>query len=80
MPSDHTNRSTCSTSRSVGSRSSLRWKRSRTMAGSIVSEYTTGTHHDAPFDDNRQVPVLVMGPGVGRATLAKASLLQVAPT
>ena len=50
------------------------------MAGSIVSEYTTGTHHDAPFDDNRQVPVLVMGPGVGRATLAKASLLQVAPT
>ena len=48
--------------------------------GSIVSEYQVGTHHDAPFEDNRFVPVLVMAPGVVPAAGATASLLQVAPT
>ncbi len=49
------------------------------LAGSLISDYKTGTHHDAPFDDNRQVPILVMAPGVAPQT-GKGSLLQVAPT
>jgi len=47
--------------------------------GSIVSEYATGTHHDAPFEDNRFVPLIVMARGVV-PTRTTASLLQVAPT
>ncbi len=47
--------------------------------GSMVIDYPTGTHHDAPFEDNRFVPLLVMAPGVARAT-ATGSILQVAPT
>lgn len=47
--------------------------------GSLITDYKTGTHHDAPFDDNRHVPILVKAPGLApqRAT---GSLLQVAPT
>jgi len=47
--------------------------------GSLISEYTSGTHHDSPFDDNRLVPLFVMAPGLAPQT-ATASLLQVAPT
>jgi len=47
--------------------------------GSLISEYATGTHHDAPFDDNRFVPLFVMAPGLAPQT-GTASLLQVAPT
>lgn len=49
------------------------------IAGSLITDYTSGTHHDAPFDDNRRVPILVMAPGVAGKT-GDGSLLQVAPT
>jgi predicted AlkP superfamily pyrophosphatase or phosphodiesterase len=48
-------------------------------AGSLISNYTSGTHHDAPFDDNRRVPILVLAPGLAPQAGA-GSLLQVAPT
>ncbi|MGE0549376.1 MAG: alkaline phosphatase family protein [Kofleriaceae bacterium] len=48
-------------------------------AGSLITDYATGTHHDAPFDDNRRVPIFVMAPGV-TAQAGKGTLLQVAPT
>jgi hypothetical protein len=48
-------------------------------AGSVVTDYQTGTHHDAPFDDNRRVPILVLAPGLAPQT-GTGSLLQVAPT
>ena len=50
------------------------------VRGSLVTEYTTGTHHDAPNADNREVPILVRAPGLAPQTIARASLLQVAPT
>ena len=48
--------------------------------GSLVTEYATGTHHDAPSSENREVPVIVRAPGVAPQTLDHASFLQVAPT
>lgn len=48
--------------------------------GFVLSEYPTGTHHDAPNADNREVPILVRAPGVAPRTIERASLLQVAPT
>ena len=48
--------------------------------GSIVTEYPTGTHHDAPFEDNRFVPLIVMAPGIAPSRGGTTSLLQVAPT
>ena len=48
-------------------------------AGSLITDYKTGTHHDAPFADNRHVPILVMAPGLAPQTAA-GSLLQIAPT
>jgi Type I phosphodiesterase / nucleotide pyrophosphatase len=51
------------------------------VAGSLITDYKTGTHHDAPFADNRQVPILVYAPGrVPAGRVAEGSLLQVAPT
>jgi predicted AlkP superfamily pyrophosphatase or phosphodiesterase len=47
--------------------------------GSLITDYKTGTHHDAPFDDNRKVPILVLAPGVAKQS-GTGSLLQVAPT
>lgn len=47
--------------------------------GSLITDYKTGTHHDAPFEDNRQVPILVRAPGVRHQT-GTGTLLQVAPT
>ena len=47
--------------------------------GWMISEYKTGTQHDAPNDDNRSVPIIVMGPGISPRT-AIGSQLQVAPT
>ena len=47
--------------------------------GSLISDYRSGTHHDAPFDDNRRVPILVMAPGLAPRN-ADGTLLQVAPT
>lgn len=49
------------------------------VAGSLITDYKTGTHHDAPFDDNRQVPILVLAPGLAPQT-GDGTLLQVAPT
>jgi hypothetical protein len=49
------------------------------VAGSQISDYTSGTHHDAPFDDNRRVPILVRAPGLAPQT-GTGTLLQVAPT
>ncbi|HLL24079.1 MAG TPA: hypothetical protein VK427_18230, partial [Kofleriaceae bacterium] len=49
------------------------------VAGSLISDYKTGTHHDAPFADNRNVPIVVMGPGISPRE-GKGTLLQVAPT
>jgi predicted AlkP superfamily pyrophosphatase or phosphodiesterase len=48
-------------------------------AGSGITGYSGGTTHDAPFDDNRRVPILIKAPGLApqRGT---GSLLQVAPT
>ena len=48
--------------------------------GFVLTEYTTGTHHDAPNADNREVPILVRAPGVAPRTVERASFLQVAPT
>lgn len=48
-------------------------------AGSLITNYTSGSHHDAPFDDNRHVPILVLAPGLSPQAGA-GSLLQVAPT
>ncbi len=49
--------------------------------GSLVTTYATGTHHDALSDDNRQVPLLVMAPGVApRVVGERVESLQVAPT
>jgi predicted AlkP superfamily pyrophosphatase or phosphodiesterase len=48
-------------------------------AGSVISEYKAGTTHDAPFDDNRHVPILVKAPGL-KPQAGEGTLLQVAPT
>lgn len=48
-------------------------------AGSVISEYKTGTTHDAPFDDNRHVPILVKAPGL-KPQAGEGTILQVAPT
>ena len=48
-------------------------------AGSLISNYPSGSHHDAPFDDNRRVPILVLAPGLAPRT-GEGSLLQIAPT
>jgi hypothetical protein len=47
-------------------------------AGSVITNFTSGSHHDAPFDDNRRVPILVLAPGLAPRAGA-GSLLQVAP-
>lgn len=49
------------------------------QAGSAITVYTFGSAHDAPFDDNRRVPILVKAPGLHRQA-GEGSLLQVAPT
>src|SRR5690606_20954344 len=49
------------------------------QAGSAITVYTFGSAHDAPFDDNRRVPILVKAPGLQRQA-GEGSLLQVAPT
>lgn len=48
--------------------------------GFVVTEYKTGTHHDAPNPDNNEVPILVRGLGITPQTAERGSLLQVAPT
>ncbi|MEO7091627.1 MAG: hypothetical protein ABI175_00165, partial [Polyangiales bacterium] len=48
--------------------------------GFVVTEYATGTHHDAPNPDNTEVPILVRGRGVAPQLLERGTLLQVAPT
>lgn len=48
--------------------------------GFVVTEYKTGTHHDAPNADNQEVPILVRAPGVAPQTIERASFLQIAPT
>lgn len=48
--------------------------------GFVISEYKTGTHHDAPNPDNQHVPILVRAPGLAPQMIEHASLLQVAPT
>jgi arylsulfatase A-like enzyme len=50
-------------------------------AGSLISDYRGGTHHDAPFDDCRLVPVFVRAPGLAATTSAeRVSSLRIAPT
>jgi predicted AlkP superfamily pyrophosphatase or phosphodiesterase len=48
-------------------------------AGSGITSYPGGTTHDAPFDDNRRVPILIKAPGVPHQ-VGDGTLLQVAPT
>ncbi len=48
--------------------------------GYVISDYKTGTHHDAPNADNQEVPILVRAPGLAPQTVERGSLLQVAPT
>jgi predicted AlkP superfamily pyrophosphatase or phosphodiesterase len=48
-------------------------------AGSLITGYKAGTAHDAPFDDNRRVPILIKAPGV-KPQEGEGTLLQVAPT
>lgn len=48
-------------------------------AGSGITNYGGGTTHDAPYDDNRRVPILIKGPGIAQQA-GDGSLLQVAPT
>jgi hypothetical protein len=51
------------------------------VEGSLITEYTTGTHHDAPSADNRFVPLIVRAPGIAPRTSYQAvSILSVAPT
>jgi hypothetical protein len=50
------------------------------VRGSLVTEYTTGTHHDSPSAENREVPVIVRAPGLAPQTIDRASFLQIAPT
>jgi predicted AlkP superfamily pyrophosphatase or phosphodiesterase len=49
------------------------------QAGSSITAYKHGSAHDAPFDDNRRVPILLKAPGVAHQR-GDGSLLQVAPT
>lgn len=49
------------------------------VRGSIVSDYPSGTHHDAPFEDTRFVPVLARGPGIAPGPRQAGLLTQVAP-
>ncbi|MBA3464444.1 MAG: alkaline phosphatase family protein [Deltaproteobacteria bacterium] len=48
--------------------------------GFVITEYPTGTHHDAPNPDNQHVPILVRAPGLAPQMILSASILQVAPT
>ncbi|MBP9085586.1 MAG: alkaline phosphatase family protein [Kofleriaceae bacterium] len=51
--------------------------------GSLVSDYKTGTHHDAPSAENRFVPLLMWGAGIDATRLnpsAPLLSLAVAPT
>lgn len=49
--------------------------------GSVISPYVTGTHHDAPSDDNRLVPFVVVAPGVPpRVETGELTTLSIAPT
>lgn len=50
------------------------------VRGSLITEYTTGTHHDAPSAENREVPVIVRAPGLAPQTIERASFLQIAAT
>ena len=45
----------------------------------MITEAKFGTGHDAPNDDNRRVPVIVMAPGLAPRH-ATGTTLQVAPT
>lgn len=48
-------------------------------AGSLITDYKSGTSHDAPFDDNRHVPILIKAPGL-EPQAGRGNVLQVAPT
>lgn len=51
--------------------------------GSLLTDYKTGTHHDAPSQDNRFVPLLMWGSGITSQRLDAAAArtnLAVAPT
>ncbi len=51
--------------------------------GSLLSDYKTGTHHDAPSPENRFVPLLMWGAGINAKrfdTAAPLLTLAVAPT
>lgn len=48
--------------------------------GWVITDYPTGTQHDAPNEDNRRVPIVVRGPGVEPGATGTGSQLQVAPT
>ena len=51
------------------------------VVGSLITEYKTGTHHDAPSKDNRRVPVIVRKPGIAaRTSYGVVSTLSVAAT
>jgi predicted AlkP superfamily pyrophosphatase or phosphodiesterase len=51
------------------------------VVGSLITDYKTGTHHDAPSEDNRVVPLIIRAPGVAARTVYQnVSPLQVAPT
>ncbi|MEZ4360832.1 MAG: alkaline phosphatase family protein [Kofleriaceae bacterium] len=50
-------------------------------SGSLITSYTTGTHHDAPSDDNQLVPLVIATPGVPpRLEAAQWTTLSIAPT
>jgi hypothetical protein len=49
------------------------------VAGSVITSAKSGTGHDAPNEDNRRVPILVMAPGLAPQR-GVGTTLQVAPT
>ncbi len=49
------------------------------VAGSVITSAKFGTGHDAPNEDNRRVPILVMAPGLAPQH-GVGTTLQVAPT
>jgi hypothetical protein len=53
------------------------------IVGSLVTEYTTGTHHDAPSEEDQVVPLIVRAPGLGvtpRVSYERVSTLRIAAT
>jgi len=51
------------------------------VEGSLITEYTSGTHHDAPTAEDHVVPLIIRVPGVpARTSFQRVSTLRIAAT